>query len=75
MSSRIILGQKSANPTVKHNIDSWSVVASIIHAYGSATAHDLAAAVSQHRHPAGGMAFIRYCIRNKWLAESGQSQQ
>jgi hypothetical protein len=58
--------------TAQPNIESWSVIAAIMAAYGSATLEDLAAAVSQHRHPAGGLAFVKYCVRQGWLKERAQ---
>lgn len=67
-SHRYVLG-KQPSLTVSHNIESWSVIVAIINAYGGAPLNDLAAAVSQHRHPGGGRAFVKYCIREGWLVE------
>jgi hypothetical protein len=53
--------------SAKPNVASWSVINAIMSAYGGAEYDDLAAAVSQHAHPAGGRAFVDYCIRNGWL--------
>lgn len=50
-----------------NNAQSWEVITAMLSAYGGAEYVDLAAAVSQHRHPAGGFAFVDYCIRNGWL--------
>ena len=58
--------------TAQQNIESWSVIAAIMAAYGGATQEDLAAAVSQHRYPEGGLAFVKYCLRQGWLKERAQ---
>jgi hypothetical protein len=67
MTSRLTLDNPPQGLTAKHNIESWSVIAAVVAAYGSASQEDLAAAVSQHRHPDGGLAFVKYCIRQGWL--------
>ena len=69
---RFELGTPPQALTAQQNIESWSVIAAIMAAYGSATQEDLAAAVSQHRHPAGGLAFVKYCVRQGWLREQAQ---
>jgi len=68
MQKRYVLKNKPS-PRVKHNAESWSVILAIMNAYGGASINDLAAAVSQHRHPQGGRAFVNYCIRNGWLVQ------
>ena len=65
-SGRYTLG-KTPNHTSGANIASWSVIAAILDAYGGGEYEQLVAAVSQHDHPAGGKAFVDYCIRNDWL--------
>ena len=69
MNRRFIIGVRPRGQTAQHNIESWSVVAAIMDAYGGASISDLAAAVSQHRHESGGLAFIDYCINLGWLKE------
>jgi hypothetical protein len=53
--------------TAEQNAASWKVIAAMLEAYGGADFDDLAVAVSQHDHHAGGRAFVEYCIRNGWL--------
>ena len=65
-SGRYQLGQEPAL-TAEQNSASWSVVFSILQAYGGADYEDLCVSVRQHAHPAGGQAFIDYCIRHGWL--------
>lgn len=64
-------GRFVAGKTPKHtsgpNMASWSVLAAVLAAYGGAEYEQLVAAVTQHDHPAGGKAFVDYCIRNDWL--------
>ena len=69
MPIRLTLDNPPQALTAQHNIDSWLVISAIMTAYGGATQDDLAAAVSQHRHPAGGLAFVRFCVRQGWLKE------
>jgi hypothetical protein len=69
MTLRLTLSRPPQTLTARHNIDSWSVIAAIMAAYGGASQDDLAAAVSQHRHPEGGLAFVKYCVRQGWLKE------
>ena len=69
MSKRLVIGECPQRQTAQQNIESWSVVAAIMAAYGGASISDLAAAVSQHRHEGGGGAFIEYCIHRGWLKE------
>ncbi len=70
MTSRLTLDNPPQGLTAEHNIKSWSVIAAVMAAYGSASQEDLAAAVSQHRHPDGGLAFLKYCIRQGWLKQA-----
>jgi hypothetical protein len=64
-------GRYVAGQTPKHssgpNIASWGVIAAVLTAYAGAEYEQLVAAVTQHDHPAGGKAFVDYCIRNHWL--------
>ena len=54
-----------------HNQASWSVIAAILRAYGTADYYDLAVAVRNHQHgdkkAVGPQSFISYCIRSGWL--------
>jgi hypothetical protein len=70
MSMRLVLDKPPNRQTAQHNIESWSVIAAIMAAYGGASIGDLAAAVSQHRHRDGGRAFVEYCISRGWLKEA-----
>lgn len=65
-SGRYVAGRSPVH-TAGQNIASWSVIASLLSAYGGAEYDELVAAVRQHDHPAGGKGFIDYCIRNGWL--------
>ena len=65
-SGRYRLGREP-NLTASHNAVSWNLVSAALRANGGAEYEDLIAAVRQHDHPAGGKAFIDYCIRNGWL--------
>lgn len=65
-SGRYVAGHSPLH-TAGQNVASWSVVAAMLSAYGGADYDELVAAVRQHNHPAGGKAFIDYCIRNGWL--------
>ncbi len=65
-SGRYVLG-RTPEHTSGPNIASWNVISALLNAYGGAEYEDLAAAVRQHDHPAGGKAFIDYCIRKGWL--------
>lgn len=69
MTIRLTLDKPPQSLTARQNIESWSVIAAVMAAYGSATQDDLAAAVSQHRHPEGGLAFVKYCVRQGWLKQ------
>lgn len=69
MKIRLALDNAPQGLTAQHNIESWSVIAAVMTAYGSASQDDLAAAVSQHKHPEGGLAFVKYCIRQGWLKQ------
>ena len=64
--------QLAKEPTLiaGQNLKSWSVISAILNAYGTADYDDLATAVRQHDHVAGGKAFVDYCIRNSWLAQA-----
>lgn len=64
--ARYMLGQEPKH-TNGPNAASWSVIASMLEAYGGAEYEDLVVAVSQHDHAEGGKAFVDYCIRNGWL--------
>lgn len=70
MPKRLVLAKPPQRQTAQHNIESWNVIAAIMAAYGGASTDDLAAAVSQHRHQDGGLAFVEYCISRGWLKES-----
>jgi DNA-directed RNA polymerase subunit RPC12/RpoP len=63
---RFCLGREP-NLTAGRNLASWTVISAILQAYGGADYEDLAIAVRQHDHPAGGRSFVDYCIRNGWL--------
>lgn len=63
---RYVLGREP-KLTAGQNCASWAVVRAVLNSYGGADYDDLVAAVRQHDHPAGGRAFIDYCIRNGWL--------
>ena len=65
-SGRYVAGRSPVH-TLGQNVASWSVIAALLSAYGGADYDELVAAVRQHDHPAGGKAFIDYCIRNGWL--------
>jgi hypothetical protein len=65
-SGRFCLGREP-NLTTGQNLASWSVISAMLSAYGGADYEDLAVAVRQHAHAAGGKAFVDYCIRNGWL--------
>jgi len=66
-SVRYCLGSAPISLSAAQNIESWGVIMAILKAYGGANLDDLAAAVSQHKHPGGGRGFVDYCIRNGWL--------
>ena len=68
-SGRYWLGREP-HVTAGQNAASWSVVSAMLNAYGGADYEDFSAAVRQHDHPAGGRAFIDYCIRNGWLVQA-----
>ncbi len=68
-SGRYCLGHTPSH-TAHQNIESWSVISAMLNAYGGADVEDIAAAVSQHKHPDGGRAFVEYCIRNGWLKQT-----
>lgn len=63
---------KSPSITAGHNAASWSVIESILQAYGGASYEDLCAAVSQHGH-GSGKGFVDYCISNGWLNSEGHN--
>ena len=69
MPRRIVLGNPPNALNAPQNIASWSVIAAIMAAYGSAPIEDLITAVSQHNHPAGGRGFVNYCLHQGWLQE------
>jgi hypothetical protein len=68
-SGRYCLGREP-DITANQNLASWKVVSAMLDAYGGAEYEEFAAAVRQHNHPAGGHAFIDYCIRNGWLRQA-----
>jgi hypothetical protein len=64
-------GRYVRGETPSHRVQStkasWKVIEAMLDAYGGAEYEQLVAAVAQHDHPAGGKAFVDYCIRNGWL--------
>ena len=68
MKNRFRIG-RTPKFTDQRDIDTWHRLERYLEKHGDAIFLDLVIRCSTHDHSAGGEGFVKYCIRNGWLAK------
>ena len=58
---------KEANPRAVQNVETWRLVKGAFLVHKKLNWEQLSKLCEKHDHPAGGDAFIRYMLGNKWI--------
>ena len=66
---RITQKGRGANPSARHNKETWGYMKSVLMAHGIVNWAQLSKACANHNHPAGGDAFIPYVERYGWIKQ------